>query len=80
MIEIIVTSSVLILAILLVRILFKEKVSRRLQYGLWLLVVIRLLVPISITSPASVMNTMDAAGAEQFIVGQTIEVQPPKPY
>lgn len=76
MIEIIVTSSVLILAILLVRILFKEKVSRRLQYGLWLLVVIRLLVPISITSPASVMNTMDAAGAEQFIVGQTIEVQP----
>lgn len=46
--EILISSSVLILLILLVRALFREKIPRRMMYSLWLLVVIRLLVPIQI--------------------------------
>ena len=45
--EIIITSSVLILCIMLIRVLFKGKISGRLQYALWLLVVLRLIVPSS---------------------------------
>lgn len=44
--EILITSSALILVIVLFRQFFRNKVSRRLQYGLWLLVVLRLLIPI----------------------------------
>ena len=43
--EILLTSSVLILALLLLRVLFRSAVSRRVQYALWLLVLVRLLVP-----------------------------------
>ena len=43
--EIIITSSVLILCIMLIRVMFKGKISSRLQYALWLLVVLRLLIP-----------------------------------
>lgn len=45
--EIIITSSVLILCIMLIRIIFKGKISSRLQYALWLLVAIRLMIPAS---------------------------------
>lgn len=45
--EIIITSSVLILCIMLIRIIFKGKISSRLQYALWLLVALRLMIPIS---------------------------------
>ena len=45
--EIIITSSVLILCIMLIRIIFKGKISGRLQYALWLLVAIRLIIPSS---------------------------------
>lgn len=45
--EIIITSSVLILCIMLIRIVFKGKISSRLQYALWFLVVLRLLIPTS---------------------------------
>lgn len=41
----IISSSVLILAIIILRKIFKGKISLGLQYGLWLLVAIRLLVP-----------------------------------
>lgn len=44
--EILISSSVLILVIVLFRQLFRNKVSQRLQYGLWLLVALRLLIPI----------------------------------
>ena len=44
--ETILTSAILILAILAVRQLFQSKVSRRLIYGIWLLVALRLLVPV----------------------------------
>ena len=45
--EILITSTVLILCVLLIRRVFREKISSRLQYALWLLVAIRLIVPIS---------------------------------
>lgn len=45
--EIVITSSVLILCIMLIRIIFKGKISGRLQYALWLLVVLRLIIPSS---------------------------------
>ena len=46
--ELVITSSVLILAILALRILFAKKVSRRLIYGAWALVALRLLIPVQI--------------------------------
>lgn len=45
--EIIITSSVLILCIMLIRIVFKGRIGGRLQYALWLLVALRLIVPSS---------------------------------
>ena len=44
--EILITSSALILSVIILRLLFRTKVSRRLIYGAWLLVALRLLVPI----------------------------------
>ena len=48
MTEILITSSVLILALLVLRRVFREKISRRAQYALWLLVLARLLIPVSL--------------------------------
>lgn len=47
MINWILTSSVLIVVILLIRKLFGEKLSPGVQYVLWILVLLRLLVPVS---------------------------------
>ena len=47
MINWILTSSVLIVVILLIRKLFGEKLSPGAQYVLWILVLLRLLVPVS---------------------------------
>ena len=46
--EILITSSVLILVLLLLRVVFAKRVSRRLIYGAWLLVALRLLIPVQI--------------------------------
>lgn len=46
--EVLITSSVLIVALLLLRLVFAKKVSRRLIYAAWLLVALRLLVPVQI--------------------------------
>lgn len=54
--EILITSSVLILAITALRFVFREKISRRLQYALWALVLLRLLIPFSL--PASSMSVL----------------------
>ncbi|MDE6944223.1 MAG: DUF4825 domain-containing protein [Lachnospiraceae bacterium] len=44
--EIIITVSVLILSVMLIRHFFKGKISNRLQYALWLVVAVRLIVPV----------------------------------
>ena len=46
--EILITSSVLIVALILLRLLFSKKVSRTLIYGAWILVALRLLIPVQI--------------------------------
>lgn len=59
MIEIIITSSALILIIIALRYLLRGKISSRLQYALWALIAVRLLFPFSLfESPVSVMNTI----------------------
>ena len=45
--EIIITSTALILCVMLIRHFFKGKISSRLQYALWILVAVRLMMPIS---------------------------------
>lgn len=46
--EIIITVSVLIVCILLIRRIFRGKIGSRFQYALWFLVVLRLMIPVSI--------------------------------
>lgn len=62
MIEWAVTSSVLILVVLALRRLLTGKISLRLQYGLWALVLVRLLLPVSFGGTAmSVLNPVEEA-------------------
>lgn len=56
--EILLTSSVLIAALLLLRRVFRRSVSRRVQYALWALVLVRLLVPANL--PALDHNVLTA--------------------
>ena len=61
MIEWTITSSALILLVLLLRAAVKDRVSPRLPYGLWGLVLVRLVVPVSLCeSPVSVMTPVAA--------------------
>lgn len=70
MIEHLITSTVLMLCILLIRMLFGNRMSQRLKYGLWLLVAIKLLVPIPMyEADISIMNVV------QFVENQ-IENKP----
>lgn len=69
MTEWIITSCVLIAMILGVRFLLKDRISGRLRYGLWLLVLIRLLIPFSLPSDMSVMNLLPEKTPEQVTVG-----------
>lgn len=53
------TSGVAVILVLLMRRLFKGKISLRLQYGLWLLVLVRLLVPVNLfDTDLSVLNLL----------------------
>jgi beta-lactamase regulating signal transducer with metallopeptidase domain len=62
MTELMITSSVLILVVIVLRHFLKGKISLRLQYALWALVLLRLLVPVTLfESPFSVMNAVEAA-------------------
>ena len=59
MIELLITSSLLILAVLAARVLLAGRISRRMQYALWGLVLLRLLLPVSLPqSRASVLNAL----------------------
>lgn len=74
--ELLLTSSVLILAVLALRHFGRGRLSRRLCYGLWLVVLLRLLVPVSLPSPTSVLNLPAAQSAERFLA-QRVEVITP---
>ena len=69
--EILLTSSVLILALLALRQLFRRTVSRRMQYALWLLVLVRLLVPVNVGTLAH--NVLSAAAPMQTVVEERLD-------
>ena len=74
----IVSSSVLILVVIALRYVLRGKLSLRMQYALWLLVLVRLLVPVSFgASDLSVMNavperapTVQQGADRQDIIGE----------
>ena len=68
MIEWVVSSCILILAVIALRYLLRGKISLRLQYALWLLVLARLLIPVSFGSTdISVMSVVEKAPAMQAV-------------
>ena len=74
--SIIITSSILILIVVALRYLLKEKLSSRLRYAMWLLVAIRLLIPIEMgQSSLSVMTLVDRA--ENSVAAYTQQIPAP---
>ncbi len=67
MIQVLVTSTVLIAAILALRYFLKGRVNPRVIYALWALAALRLLLPVSVPLSVSVMNRVDTAPAQSFI-------------
>lgn len=66
MTEWIISSSVLIVIVIALRALLKGRISLRLQYGLWALVLVRLLIPFSLPGTGlSVMNTVPEQAVSQ---------------
>ena len=57
--ELLITSSVLILVLLALRWAFRSRITRRAQYALWALVLVRLLVPFSL--PGADFSVLTAA-------------------
>lgn len=74
MINWIISSSILILVILVLRYLFKGKISLRLQYGLWLLVAVRLLVPFHFGASSLSVENLTAKAMSQPQVQSAIQV------
>lgn len=66
--EIIITSSVLILCIMLIRVVFRGKISSRLQYALWLLVALRLMIP------ATAQIYMAIGSVQEFRIMDLVEM------
>ncbi len=68
MIEWVVSSCILILAVIALRYLLRGKISLRLQYALWLLVLARLLIPVSLGSTdISVMSVVERTPVVQAV-------------
>ena len=70
--EILITSSALILVLLLLRRVFRKTLSRRWQYALWALVLVRLLLPVSFL-PAADFSVLTATAPVQQAVAQQVE-------
>ena len=69
--DILLTSSVLILALLALRRVFREKISRRVQYALWALVLVRLMVPV--TLPALDLSVLTMAEPVRETISARLE-------
>lgn len=74
MMEWIISSSALILMILALRSLLKGKISLRLQYGLWALVLLRLLIPVSFFSTGISVQNLTAEVSRQPAVQAAQEI------
>ncbi len=80
MAELLITSSILILAVLAARALLKKRISRRMQYALWGLVLLRLLLPVSLPeSRASVLNYLPQTAVQQQAAAPAPAAQPDVP-
>ncbi len=67
MTETVITSSVLIFVVILLRTFFKGKITNRVRYALWLIVAVRLLLPFSLAeSSVSIMNFFGKAGSSEI--------------
>ena len=69
--EVLITSSVLILALLALRGIFRKTISRRVQYALWGLVALRLLLPVNL--PAAQYSVLTAAEPVRGAITERME-------
>ena len=68
MLEWIVSSSVLAALMIVLRYLLRGHISLRLQYSIWLILLLRLLLPVSLgTSPVSVANALPQAAEYNYV-------------
>ena len=74
MLEWIVTSSILIAVIMVLRLIMKGKISLRLQYALWTLVLVRLLVPVNFGSSVLSAENLIAAAEKHTAVQMVYEL------
>ncbi len=72
--EILITSSALILALLVLRQVFRKRVSRRVQYALWGLVLVRLLVPANL--PAADFSVLSVSEPARVQMEERLEEEP----
>lgn len=78
MLEWIISSSVLIAVVIALRFALKGKISLRLQYALWALVLVRLIIPFSFGSSSfSVMNSVEQSTVYQTTSKVVTTVQVP---
>lgn len=69
--ELLITSSLLIVSVLLLRLLFRRRISRRVQYALWLVVAARLLIPVNL--PAADFSALSATSTARESVAAEME-------
>lgn len=72
--EVLLTSSALILALLAVRRVFREKISRRVQYALWGLALLRLLIPANL--PAVNFSLLSVSQPARAQIAERLEKEP----
>ena len=77
LLEWVLTSSFLILAVLALRALLGRRVSAGLRYGLWMVVLVRLLVPVQLfTTPVTGSSVMRETGVEQWVTPPALPSDP----
>ncbi len=72
--EVLLTSSALILALLVLRQVFRKRISRRVQYSLWGLVLVRLLVPANL--PAADFSVLSVSEPARIQMEERLEEEP----
>lgn len=81
MAELLITFSVLIVIVAVLRFALKNKLSRRIRYALWGLVVLRLLLPFPLfTSPISAADVRTTSAVQSMAQNTQITVLPYEPY
>lgn len=72
--EVLLTSSALILALLVLRQVFRKHISRRVQYALWALVLVRLLAPVNL--PAADFSVLSVSEPARAQMAERLEEEP----